>query len=192
MRRHLHAYTCRIYMYSFRVSIGFQRYLPPYPKYKPRMRFLFVRPAFCLRLPSHIASQQCTCRLANDSPYRAHRRLSLLSVCALPGAQKERGLQIANPIFLCAFSQVWLLRRRFRRYPVISVRIPVYRHLAIQHAQHFRAPRCVFMLCGPHLQICFHKNIGHGPFFVSHGISSGVFHFVTKSLVHQRWSESAG
>jgi len=50
-RTDLHAYTCRIYVTAFRASFGLWRYLPPYPAATPLIRFLFVRPALCLRLP---------------------------------------------------------------------------------------------------------------------------------------------
>ena len=46
-----HAYACRIYAAAFRASFGLCRYWPAYPTASPRIRFLFVRPALCLRLP---------------------------------------------------------------------------------------------------------------------------------------------
>jgi len=51
LRTHLPAYARRIYVKAFRAGIGFWRYLPSHPALAPRMRFLFVGPAFCLRLP---------------------------------------------------------------------------------------------------------------------------------------------
>jgi len=50
--RDLPAYACRIYVTAFRASIGLWRLWPSYPAAPPRIRFLFVRPAFCLGLPS--------------------------------------------------------------------------------------------------------------------------------------------
>jgi len=46
------AYVRRIYFQSFCTGIGLWVYWPPQPLWLPRMRFLFVGPAFCLRLPS--------------------------------------------------------------------------------------------------------------------------------------------
>jgi hypothetical protein len=58
MRSHLRAYARRIYVRVFRASTGLGRYLPARPALPPRMRFLFVGPAFCLRLPSDSASRR--------------------------------------------------------------------------------------------------------------------------------------
>ena len=90
----LHAYTCRIYDRTFRVSMGLWRYMPPHPARSPRMRFLFVRSALCLRLPPHTTSRWRSCRSASTSPYRAYKGLSPSSKCALPGAHKKRGKEI--------------------------------------------------------------------------------------------------
>ena len=68
MRTHRHAYARRIYPHAFRSGMGLQRYLPPYPACRPLMRFLFVGPALCLRLPSHNTSRYRGCRSANTSP----------------------------------------------------------------------------------------------------------------------------
>src|SRR5690606_38962516 len=57
MHTHLHAYTRRIYDHGFRTSIGLRRYSPSHPAQPPRMRFLFVGPALCLRLPSDLTSR---------------------------------------------------------------------------------------------------------------------------------------
>ena len=53
MRTCFHAYACRIYGRAFCAELGLRRYWTPYPARSPRMRFLFVRPAFCHGLPSH-------------------------------------------------------------------------------------------------------------------------------------------
>uniref|UniRef100_A0A7V6A5D4 Uncharacterized protein n=1 Tax=Desulfobacca acetoxidans TaxID=60893 RepID=A0A7V6A5D4_9BACT len=55
MRTHLHAYARRTYAQAFRAGTGLERYLPPHPAWTPPMRFLIVRPALCLRLPSDSA-----------------------------------------------------------------------------------------------------------------------------------------
>ena len=57
MRTHLHAYVRRIYAQAFRTGIGLWRYTPPHPACTPHMRFLFVEPALCLRLPSDSTSR---------------------------------------------------------------------------------------------------------------------------------------
>ncbi|RQT04058.1 hypothetical protein DF035_10930 [Burkholderia contaminans] len=86
MRTHLHAYACRIYAPSFRASFGLWPSWLPYPDASPHIRFLFVRPALCLRLPSDSQSPATPLPLANTSPCRACRGLSPPSECALPGA----------------------------------------------------------------------------------------------------------
>ena len=89
-RTHLHAYACRIYAASFRASFGLCISLPAYPDTSPPIRFLFVRPALCLRLPSDSRSPATPLPSANSSPCRASRGLSPPSKCALPGAQRKR------------------------------------------------------------------------------------------------------
>ena len=64
------------------------------------MRFLSVRPVFCLRLPSHKTSRLCSCRLANISPCRACKGLSPSSECAMPGAQNKLHSQQATRYWL--------------------------------------------------------------------------------------------
>jgi hypothetical protein len=61
MHQHLPTYACLIYIIAFRVSIGLWWSLTSYPAIAPHMKFLFVRPVFCLRLPSDIPSQVCPC-----------------------------------------------------------------------------------------------------------------------------------
>ena len=53
------------------------------------MRFLFVEPAFCLRLPSSSPSRSRTCRAASTSSCQVCNELSSSGRCALPGAQKK-------------------------------------------------------------------------------------------------------
>ncbi len=55
--RDLHAYACRIYVVAFRASTGLCSSWPAHPATPPHIRFLFVRPALCLRLPSDSASR---------------------------------------------------------------------------------------------------------------------------------------
>ncbi len=57
MRTHLHTYARRIYVRAFRTGIGLQRHMTPYPARPPRIRFLFVKPVLCLRLPSDPTSR---------------------------------------------------------------------------------------------------------------------------------------
>jgi SAM-dependent methyltransferase len=47
----LFTYATKEYVTPFRASFGLRRYMPPYPAVPPPIRFLFVRPALCLRLP---------------------------------------------------------------------------------------------------------------------------------------------
>jgi len=55
------------------------------------IRFLFVAPAFCFRLPSDSRSPGKPLPSANTCPCRLCRGLSPPSECALPGAQKKGG-----------------------------------------------------------------------------------------------------
>ena len=64
--------------------------MPSHPTRLPCMRFLFVRPVFCLRLPADSVSQRTPLSLANSSPYRVCQGLSPLSRCALLGVQTKR------------------------------------------------------------------------------------------------------
>ena len=89
LRTHLHAYACRIYAASDRASFGLWLFGPPHPNASSLIRFLFVRPALCLRLPSDSQSPATPLPLANTSPCRACRGLSPPSECALPGAPKQ-------------------------------------------------------------------------------------------------------
>ena len=54
------------------------------------MRFLFVEPAFCLRLPSSSPSRSRTCRAASTSSCQVCNELSSSGRCALPGAQTKK------------------------------------------------------------------------------------------------------
>ncbi len=95
LRTHLHAYACRIYSASFCASIGLCRNSPAHPNASPHIRFLFVRPALCLGLPSDSQSPTTPLPSANTSPCRVCRGLSPPSKCALPGARVE------NRLFAC-------------------------------------------------------------------------------------------
>ena len=60
------------------------------PRGSASIRFLFVAPALCFRLPSDLGSPQEPLPSANASPCRVCRGLSPPSRCALPGAPKKR------------------------------------------------------------------------------------------------------
>lgn len=92
LRTHFHAYACRIYVMAFCASIGFRRFRTAYPAMPPRIRFLFVRPAICLGLPSDSQSPAKPLPLASTSPCRVCGGLPPLSERALPGAPKESPL----------------------------------------------------------------------------------------------------
>jgi len=53
----VHAYARHVYFRSLRARIGLWIFTPSHPLRLPRMWFLFVRPAFCLQLPSDSASR---------------------------------------------------------------------------------------------------------------------------------------
>jgi hypothetical protein len=57
VRTHLHTYARRIYGRAFRTGTGLWRHWTPHPARTPRMRFLFVGPVLCLRLPSDPTSR---------------------------------------------------------------------------------------------------------------------------------------
>jgi hypothetical protein len=59
------------------------------PRCSASIRFLFVRPALCLRLPPDSQSPATPLPSANTSPCRVCRGLSPPSECALPGAQRK-------------------------------------------------------------------------------------------------------
>jgi len=61
------------------------------------IRFLFVAPALCFRLPSDSRSPEKPLPSANTCPCRLCRGLSPPSECALPGAQKERRAEARRP-----------------------------------------------------------------------------------------------
>lgn len=74
---------------AFCASIGFRRFRTAYPAMPPRIRFLFVRPAICLGLPSDSQSPAKPLPLASTSPCRVCGGLPPLSERALPGAPKK-------------------------------------------------------------------------------------------------------
>src|SRR5690606_32130107 len=63
-------------------------FLPAHPAVTPLIRFLFVAPALCFRLPSDLQSPGEPLPSANTSPCRACGGLSPPSECALPGAHR--------------------------------------------------------------------------------------------------------
>lgn len=109
LRTHFHAYACRIYVMAFCASIGLRRFRTAYPAMPPRIRFLFVRPAICLGLPSDSQSPAKPLPLASTSPCRVCGGLSPLSECALPGAPiKNR----PEAVYRYDLSVAKLLRRK--------------------------------------------------------------------------------
>ena len=87
----LSLFTCRIYRKRFRVAIGLCFVKQTYPRLRPYMRFLYVRPEICplgdlstpkIRLSSDSASRRTPLPLANPSHYRADSGLSPYRTCA--------------------------------------------------------------------------------------------------------------
>ncbi len=130
LRTHFHAYACRIYVMAFCASIGFRRFRTAYPAMPPRIRFLFVRPAICLGLPSDSQSPAKPLPLASTSPCRVCGGLPPLSERALPGAPKRsprwagfgedlQKLLLGNRrrlsylYFLISSWLIWILRETF-------------------------------------------------------------------------------
>lgn len=79
LRIHFPAHACRIYVMAFRASIGLRTSWTAYPAMPPRIRFLFVRPAICLGLPSNSRSPAQPLPLASTYPGRMCWGLSPLS-----------------------------------------------------------------------------------------------------------------
>ena len=100
LRTHLHAYACRIYSAASRARIGLHRNSPAYPAALPHIRFLFVRPALCLQLPSDSQSPATPLPSANTSPCRVCKGLAPSSKCALPGARGYGGNRGRFPLFV--------------------------------------------------------------------------------------------
>jgi hypothetical protein len=67
-------YTCRIYARILRVISGFGYFGPLARMRTPHMRFLFVRPALCLQLPSDPASRRRPCCSASGSHHQGPQR----------------------------------------------------------------------------------------------------------------------
>lgn len=101
LRTHFHAYACRIYVMAFCASIGFRRFRTAYPAMPPRIRFLFVRPAICLGLPSDSQSPAKPLPLASTSPCRVCGGLPPLSERALPGAPKKKSPRHGGGLMSC-------------------------------------------------------------------------------------------
>ena len=96
----LSLFTCRIYRKRFRVAIGLCFDWQTYPRFRPYMRFLFVRPEICplgdlstpkIRLSSDSASRRTPLPLAKPSRYRADSGLSPYRMCAHRAHQKSPG-----------------------------------------------------------------------------------------------------
>src|SRR5690606_13901750 len=99
LRTHLHAYARRIYGTAFRTRIGLCIFLPAHPAVTPLIRFLFVAPALCFRLPSDLQSPGEPLPSANTSPRRACGGLSTPGECGLPGAQNKEPAYLAGFFF---------------------------------------------------------------------------------------------
>ncbi|SPA15072.1 hypothetical protein CBM2633_A50728 [Cupriavidus taiwanensis] len=78
------------------------------------IRFLFVRPALCLGLPSDPQSPGEPLPLANTSPCRVCRGLSPPSECALPGAPQKKTPAARQGFLLWAWP-VWRRPARITR-----------------------------------------------------------------------------
>ena len=87
----LSLFTRRIYRKRFRVAIGLCFVVQTCPRFRPYMRFLFVRPEFCplgdlstpnIRLSSDSTSRWTPLSLAKPSHYRATSGLSPYRTCA--------------------------------------------------------------------------------------------------------------
>ena len=110
----LSLFTRRIYRKRFRAAIGLCFALQTYPRFRPYMRFLFVRPEFCplgdlstpkIRLSSDSASRRTPLPLAIPSHCRAVSGLSPYRTCA-HRAHNNFWQEIGNqPGFLPEFSQ---------------------------------------------------------------------------------------
>ena len=96
----LSLFTCRIYRKRFRVAIGLCFVMQTHPRFRPCMRFLFVRPEFCplgdlstpkIRLSSDSASRRTPLPLAKSSRYRATSGLSPYRMCAHRAHIKKHG-----------------------------------------------------------------------------------------------------
>lgn len=81
-RRLFSVYRCLLYdPLRVRVALDFFLLCRVVRPLRPYMRFLFVGPELCLRLPSDSASRQTPLPLANASCYRARSGLSPPSCC---------------------------------------------------------------------------------------------------------------
>jgi len=109
LHSHLHAHARRIYAAAFRTRFGLGRFRTAHPAASPPIRFLFVAPALCLRLPSDSQSPATPLPSANTSPCRVCRGLAPPSNCALPGAPKK-GRRLQRPA-------LWVMNRTFERAP---------------------------------------------------------------------------
>ena len=136
------SFTCRIYRKRFRVAIGLCSVMQTYPRFRPYMRFLFVRPEFCplgdlstpnIRLSSDSTSRWTPLSLAKPSHYRATSGLSPYRTCAHRahmkcGATKQwhRMIQFNYLVFyreLLHFTvnQGWLIILRFYHFQTVAL-----------------------------------------------------------------------
>ena len=105
----LSLFTRRIYRKRFRVAIGLCFVMQTYPRFRPYMRFLFVRPEFCplgdlstpnIRLSSDSTSRWTPLSLAKPSHYRATSGLSPYRTCAHRAHIKQGSCHPAGAFYL--------------------------------------------------------------------------------------------
>ena len=108
----LSLFTRRIYRKRFRVAIGLCFVVQTCPRFRPYMRFLFVRPEFCplgdlstpnIRLSSDSTSRWTPLSLAKPSHYRATSGLSPYRTCAHRAHthNPETAVQVRFPDLYC-------------------------------------------------------------------------------------------
>jgi len=104
----LSLFTRRIYRKRFRVAIGLCFVVQTCPRFRPYMRFLFVRPEFCplgdlstpnIRLSSDSTSRWTPLSLAKPSHYRATSGLSPYRTSAHRAHPIERRAVAQQPFF---------------------------------------------------------------------------------------------
>ena len=107
----LSLFTCRIYRKRFRVAIGLCFVKQTYPRLRPYMRFLYVRPEICplgdlstpkIRLSSDSSSRRTPLPLARPSRYRAASGLSPYRTCAHRAhIRKELAAGVGQQALIC-------------------------------------------------------------------------------------------
>ena len=114
----LSLFTCRIYRKRFRVAMGLHFVAQTYPRFRPYMRFLYVRPEICpladlsspkIRLSSDFTSQRTPLPLAKPSRYRAASGLSPYRMCSHRAHAKTT--RIVSYYILVVFSRHFFIER---------------------------------------------------------------------------------